>query len=463
MSLTRALVEGVWAIRFEDLDEADLDALRALLLDHLGVAARGAATPSGGAARAFAARLGRAARPALPLIGSRRRAGALHAALINACAAHAIEYDDVHNASSTHPGVTVFSAALAAWALAGADERAFVEGVVAGYEVLCRVGRAADPAAQYARGFHPTGTCGQLGAAAAAARILGLGVEEAVCALGAAAAEAAGSMRFLADGSWVKHLNAGQAARSGVEAALLARAGFEAGPDGIAGARGFLQTFSGRARPERLVEGLGERPLELRATSIKAHTCCRYKQGPIDALLELRRKHAVRPEQIARVEVGVLSAGMDIVAEPAAAKRRPRSLVDAQFSMPFGAAVALLEGSAGLEQYDPTRLDDPAVLALMDRVECAADPELDRLYPERWPAWARVHTTAGAVLQARVEHPRGDPENPLPPAELRAKFDALTSRVYTPKRRSAIAETVARLEQPGSLEQLVRLLPGKLS
>ena len=459
---TRQLLERVFALGYDDLTDADLAAVRDLLLDHIGVAARGSRTDAARAARELALVLGGDASRQLPLIGTKVRAGALQAAFANAVSAHSIEYDDVHNASSTHPGVVVFPAALAAQAFAGADERAFWCGVVSGYEIVGRVGRAAGPAAQYDRHFHPTGTCGHLGAAAAVARILGLDVDAAVSALGIASTMAGGGMRFAADGSSVKLINPAAAARNGVEAALLAQRGYDGGPDAIAGPRGFFDTFSGEAQPELLLSGFGERPLELRNTSIKAHTCCRYNQGPIDALLELRRIHALAAEGVESIQIGMLSAGMDLVARPVEAKREPRSVVDAQFSMPFAAAVALTDGRANLEQYRLDRLGDKRIRELMARVECVADPELDRGYPERWAAWARVRTRDGRTLEARVAYPKGDPENPFSKRELREKFAALTAPVYSAARRAQIFAALERCDQPGSLKQLLELLPGDL-
>ena len=119
------------------------------------------------------------------------------------------------------------------------------------------------------------------------------------------------------------------------------------------------------------------------------------------------------------------AAGWALVAEPLAAKRRPANVVDAQFSMPFGAAVALLRGHALPADHDAASLADPQLHALMDRVEPYRDPELDARYPAQWPAEVTVELRDGRVLRERVEHPKGDPENPLSPAELREKLAGL--------------------------------------
>ena len=455
MSRTRDLAEAVSGIEFDSLGDDEIAAVRRLLLDHIGVAAAGSATDSAVAFRRTMSRFAHDDWATLPVIGAGEAAAAVPAAMANAVAGHCIEYDDVHNASSSHPGVVIFPAALAATVLAGGDERDLVRSVVIGFEVMCRAGRAADPAAHYARHFHPTGTIGSLGAAAAAVSAFGLGAEGLNSAVGIAATMASGSMEFLCDGAWTKRLHPGLAARNGVEAGLLAVDGYVGTVDGICGERGFLAAHSDAPVPERLMAGWGEQPLEVVETSIKRHTCCRYNQGAIDALLAISSEHALAADDVESVLIGIPSVGVDIVAEPADAKRRPASVVDAQFSLPFAAAAALLWGRAGLAEYDESRFDDPAALALMDRVGYEVDPDIDRDFPLKWRAWARVTTRGGAVLTCRVDDPKGDPANPFSDDECQQKFNDLASAAYSAESRSAIAEHALSIGAPGSLKALL--------
>ena len=458
MSLTRELVTRVRELEYDDLTDEDRAATRRLLFDHLGVAANGSGTESARAMQRFtgAADGGEG----FPITGTTLRVDPLPAAMANAVAAHSIEYDDVHNAASSHPGVVVFPAAMAAAEISGADTQSFLLGVAVGYEVMCRVGRAANPPSHYARHFHPTGTTGHFGATAAAASILELDADTTVSALGIAATMAAGSMQFLRDGAWTKRLHPAHAARNGVEAALMARQGFRGTEDGIAGDRAFLAGYSEHPNPKELLADWRDRPLEVRNTSIKAHTCCRYKHGPIDALLRLRAEQELRADEVATITIGIPTVAEDIIWQPTAVKRRPATVVDAQFSMPFGAAVALARGRASLSEYDETSLDDPEIVRLMDLTECVIDTELDLTYPEQWRAWAEVETVDGRSLRADVDDPKGDPTNPLSPEELRAKFDNITSGCYTVERRNAIAGVSANLGRDSSLDDLVGLLPG---
>lgn len=453
MSLTRDLVDAVWSLDYEDLREEDLRATRMLLLDHVGVAACGSATESARAAARWAGSLGSDG-TSFPVIGRPGTIPAVAAGLANAVASHSIEYDDVHNAASLHPGVVIFPTAMSMATITGASAADFLIAVVRGYEVMCRVGRAANPAAEYARHFHPTATVGHLGSAAASASLLGLDRRQTTWALGIASTMAGGGMQFLVDGSWTKRLHPALATQNGINAARLASESYLGGEDGIGGSRGFLVSHSDDPHPEWLLENFGTDPLEVRATSIKAHTCCRYNQGPIDAVLELRAAHRLDPATIRSVTIGLPTAAVDIVAEPRQEKMRPKNTVDAQFSLPFGIAVALLAGRAGLAQYTDAMLADADVLRVMELVDFEVDPEIDRFYPRQWKAWARVSLRDGGVVEAAVADPKGDPNNALTDDELRAKFEELTSGCWGAPRRERVRESIGGLGATATLGDL---------
>lgn len=453
-NLTHRLLHRAWEI---EIGSADLNAARSLLYDHLGVTAAGSGDESARSiGRVADITFGRGA--TLPLVGGSREMPALGAAMTNAVAAHSTEYDDVHNSSSSHPGVVVFPAALAAGRLTDANATTFLRAAVVGYEVMCRIGIAANPPSLYARGFHPTPVIGVFGAAAAASFIMGLPVSRAVSALGVSASMAAGSMQFLLDGAWTKRLHPGLAARNGVEAALMAAEGFRATEDPLAGEKGFFAAYCQSARPESMLDQWGERPLEVSATSVKAHTCCRYKQGAIDALLQIRSRGDFSPAEISSVTIGIPSVAHDIVWAPVELKRRPQGVVDAQFSMPYGAAVALSRGRAGLPEYRESLLSDPDLIRLMDLTTCQVDPVLDEAYPRQWRAWAEVTTFDGRHWRAAVDDPKGDPANPFTPEELEAKFSQITEGIYSPARKAGIAATVAGLGAGTELDDLTPIL-----
>ncbi|MDH3190086.1 MAG: MmgE/PrpD family protein, partial [Acidimicrobiia bacterium] len=292
--------------------------------------------------------------------------------------------------------------------------------------------------------------------------LLGLDVEQTVSAMGIAATMASGSMQFLLDGAWTKRFHPAHAARDGIEAALMAEAGYKGTKDGIGGDRGFLAGYSSDPQPKEILADWGFRPLEVRNTSIKAHTCCRYKQGPIDGLIEIRRSHDIKSEDVTRMRVGILSVADEIISSPEDLKRRPTTIVDAQFSMPYGAAVAISRGAASLAEYDGSLFDDPEILRLMDLTESVVDTDLDLSYPAQWRAWSEVTTKSGDVFRAEVNDPKGDPTNPMSPAENVAKFQVLTSHAYSTGRREALVAAVSEIGRKTSFSQLIDLLPADL-
>jgi 2-methylcitrate dehydratase PrpD len=418
------LAEFCADLRWDDLPAVARARAAELVLDLLGVAARGRDADSSRAVEAFV---------------RTQPAGAAWTALLMGACAHATEMDDVTTESSLHPGAAVIPAALALGRETGASGRAALEAIVAGYEVTMRVGNALGAAASYARGFHPTGVAGAFGAAAACAKLLGADIAS---ALGIAGTMASGSLAYLDDGSWTKRLNPAWAAHSGVVAARLAASGFNGPRSAIEVA---LRGYSDAPRPERLLEGVSLDDLQVMRVSIKPYGCCRYAHGIIDAVLALRAEHRIAPRDVERMRLGVLSGGWSLVADPPERVLDPRSVVDAQFSAPYAAAVALARGRAGLAEFGEAALADPEVRMLLGRIECVRDASLDREYPRRWPAAVEIALRDGRVVRDRVEHALGEPENPLPREALIERFVDMLGR---PDARALAQRILALADAP---------------
>ena len=456
MEETKKLTEKCHDLHYNALSEDVIERVKYLALDYLGVAARGSVSESSHPVQGFIANFGEDPDGAV-VIGTNMKAAAPYAALANGAAAHSLELDDVSNEASLHPAVSTMSAALAAGHIAGCSGKEFIEAVVAGYEVVVRLGISLDPAAHYAQGFHPTGTCGTLGSAITVAKMLKLNQEGMLNALGIAGSQAAGSMEFLAEGAFTKRLHPGWAAHSGMIAALLAREGFTGPGTALEGKFGFLHAYSPRSNPARILENWGD-PYKVMETSIKPHACCRYKQGPIDGILKIVRENDLKAPDIAKVTLGILKAGFPIVAQPEELKRNPRTIVDAQFSMPFGAALAIIYGRASLEEYTQENVSSPQVREMMERVFCVEDPELEKEFPKKWPASVEILTTKEDRHVTKIDYPNGDPENPLSWDELIKKFETLVAPIFSSKRVKEIIGRVQRLEKEDNLDSFAALL-----
>jgi len=429
-----------------DLKEGDAEIherARQLLLDYLGVAIAGSRTES---AKAVCRMLAASAPPGpSTVIGTGLQISPEYAALANGTAAHSIELDDTHQAGSIHLGVVMFSTAISlSQSQPDTDVGQFVSAVVAGYEVAARLAMALQPKHHYELGFHPTATCGVFGATVTAAKLLRLSEEQMLSAGGIAGSMAAGSLEFLANGTWTKRLHPGLAAQNGILAAKLAAAGFRGPSTIIEGRDGFLSAYSRNSKPELVTQNLG-RDFAILHTSVKPHACCRYMQAPIDVLIELATTHDIHPEQVERVEVAVLEAGWPLVCEPRQRKYSPINIVDAQFSMPFGAAVALMYRKAGLDQFTEENFRSPEICSVMSKVVLTKDTRIEENFPAEWPARVEVQLKNGTRLEKYIRFPKGDPENPLSWPELTAKFSSLATHVIPEDRCSQIIDSVGAL------------------
>ena len=453
--ITQTLAKFASNVNYEDLPPDVVDRAKYFCLDFAGVTLNGSTTDSAKAVVRALDDVGRSGPSTI--VGTNKRALPEYAAMANGTAFHSIEMDDVNNEASLHPGVVAFPTALAMADIAPVSGKDFISAVVAGYDVIIRLGRALKPKEHYGRGFHPTGTCGAFGGAAVAARLLGLQGDDYTHALGIAGSQAAGSMEYLAQGAWTKRLHPGWSAHSGIWAALLARAGYSGPTTILEGRDGFLNAYSGDPDPSLVLKDLGEE-YQVTRTSVKPHACCRYNQGPIDCLLEIGKSNDFQAMDIEEVKIGVLSQGMRLVAEPVEAKRNPESVVDMQFSMPFAAAVALSYGSASLNEYAIGIPDRPEVRHIMDRVQCVTDPKLDAQTPKLFPAWAEVRTSNGRTMRSELTYPKGDPENPVTWDEMRTKFNLLSAPVISSQRQKEIISAIDSLEQMNDVRQLASLL-----
>ena len=456
MGITQELAKYCSGLKFRQLPEEVIGRVKYFFLDFIGVACRGSRGDSSQSMYRFVREMDRGAKNGV-IIGTKERAPYLYAALANGTSSHAIEMDDVNNEASLHPGVVIFPSALATCEMAGATGKSFIEAVVLGYEVMIRLGKALGPENSYRRGFHPTATCGTFGSSVAASKIMGLKEEKMTSAMGIAGSQAAGSMEYLAQGAWTKRFHAGWAAHSGMIAAHLARKGFRGPTSIIEGRDGFLHAYSNGADSSKVLEGIGS-GFEILHTSVKPHACCRYMQPPIDAILKIVKENDLPAEKVEKVKVGVLSAGARLIAEPLEEKYTPQSIVDAQFSMPFGAAVAILYRKAGLGEFRLSKIRSEEVKRMMRRVECVTDPDLEKTFPKQWCATAEIFTKDEQRYFAKVEYCKGDPENPLSWDELIEKFHDLSHGLMSKNQRLKIIDEVRNLEMIRDFQKWSSLL-----
>jgi 2-methylcitrate dehydratase PrpD len=412
--------------------QARAGAARALL-DTVGVTLAGASQP---AARIVQRVIEADGSGPCRVLGTTLHASPGNAALANGTAAHALDYDDMCFVSLAHPSAPLVSAALAAAETAGASGPALLDAYVVGFELEGRLGRAMNPR-HYQRGWHCTSTLGTIGAAAAASRLLGLDAKATGHALAIAASEASGLKENF--GTMVKPLHAGLAARNGVLAAQLAKAGMTASAAAIGGPQGFLAAMdSEHAALDGVAGDLGTR-WEILDTGItvKLYPSCAGTHPALDALLDLKRLQGFSGDDVEAVEIGV-----DPIVATILIYDRPSSGLEGKFSMPFCAAAAVVRGRVGLETFHPSQIADPAIVAMQARVRMRIDPALDASAPPLTQARVTVRLRDGRVLTACANGARGYHDRPASNDELAAKFMSCATEAMS---EAQAVETLAAL------------------
>ena len=447
--ITDTLADYVADLRFSDLPGEVPHRARHLAIDLIGSIIRaGKEADSTPSLLGMLKRLGMDAPGEATVFGLSRRYAPATAALLNGALGHSLDFDDTHSDSSLHPSAPVVPAAFAAAEIVGASGTDLIAAIVAGYEVCCRLGNALDPTAHYARGFHPTATAGTFGAAAAAGKLFGLSSAGIASAFGVAASQAAGSLQFLVNGAWNKRYQVGAAAMNGLIAAALAKEDFIGAADAIEGKHGLLVGYTDNPRPDRAVAGLGQ-VYETMKIGMKPYPACRYTHAAVDGLLVLQRENGWTAADIRSVEIGLHQNGIVLTGAPLEEKRRPRSVVDGQFSMPFAAAMALYKGSFGWDDY--ALLGDPEIEAIAARIDVRRDERLEGL---RHPFGANIAvTTAAGTIERNIPDPSGEPETFPDRAAVEAKFMTLATPVLG-NAASSLFSRLDNLETVADIRQL---------
>lgn len=385
--------------------------------------------------RAHAAELGHG-RSSLPGFGA--TAFPALAAWINGAASHSVEFDDIFKDAVYHPGCPTIAAALAVAEDRGASGEALLRAIVVGYEISTRIGAAVQPS--HYTYFHTTGTAGVFGGAAAAATLLAPGDASVLAhALATAGTFASGLQQAFRSDSMTKPLHAGHAAQVGVLAAQGAAEGVTGALDLLEGEAGFGAALSDGADWSVATDGLGSR-YHVTQVTFKNHGCCGHAFAAIDAVLALRAQ-GLAPGNAAKIRIEGYRATLDVAGHP-----RPRSAAEAKFSTPYVAAHALVHGSVRLEAFSPSRLGDPAIRNLMERIELVEDPALTAAFPGQRAARVIATTLDGRTLAHFAPCRKGDPEAPLTDAELDDKFLELAGPVAGEARARALLARLWTLE-----------------
>lgn len=451
-SPARELVEFLQALAPERVPASAIDAAKWCLLDTLGCALFGAPEPWSQIMAAEA--LAEASQGHSTIVGQRVTVAAPAAALCNGTAAHGFELDDHLDEAIVHPGAIIISSALAAAEALDAPGSRLLLGIIAGYEMLNRLGLAMGVKPSQ-RGWHKTAVAGPVGAAAAASVVMNLDAERMLAAVGLACATASGTKAFAASegGGMEKRMHAGHAAASGVRAAQLAARGYTAPPSAVDGRFGLLEVMSGEsAQPGLLSSDLGKQ-WAVEHVYVKLYPCCAWIQAAAQQLVTLRGPRPLAPDAIGTVQVGVSAYARMQNGNPA-----PRDTMGAQFSIPYCTALALTGDPADPAMYAPEAIGDTARRELARRVEIVVDPEMEAAYPQHYGARVQLELADGVSRTSSKLDPHGMPADPCSEAELLEKFARLAARVKPQSTIAQIIENVRRAERLGSVREITALL-----
>jgi 2-methylcitrate dehydratase PrpD len=453
MHFSRELARWTRALRYEDLPSDVIEITKYRVLDVVGLALAGVATPFGKSLEAASALMN----PPGPsrLLGIGQKVGVAPAAFINGALSQALEFDDTHNESIVHMSSPAVAAALALAESEGLSGGDVILAVALCNEIACRVGSVA-PGQFHRRGFHPTGLFAPFGATYMSGRVLGLDEGQLVNAAGIAGSFAAGILECWVDGTQSKFLHPGWAAQSGITAAYLGRAG-NTGPGAVFEGRfglfaSHLQDKSVPLDLERITRGLGTH-WESRHASFKPYPVAHVIHPYIDVLLRLRAKHRIDPAQIREIMVPVASFIVGIVCEPVSEKRRPQSDSHGRVSMQYTLAEAMTLGVLDKDAYRPESLNNPDILRLADAVTYRIDPAFPG--SERFKGAVQIVMRDGTVYEGVEEHNRGSAENPMTHVELVDKFNANAADVLDAAQRERIVDVTMKLDQAATASVLV--------
>ncbi len=387
------------------------------------------------------------------VIGMAYRLPLRDAALVNGMLMHGLDYDDTHAAGVLHLTVSTLPAGVAAAAHVRASGADLLAAYIAGVEAGARIASVVKGGLHQV-GFHPTGVIGAFASSIVAGRLMKLSGERLAGAQGIALSLASGSLQFIEDGSWTKRIHPGWAAACGITAASLAADDFPAPREAYEGRFGLYRSHLPPAEFARCDISLATAGLgtvwEVENVAVKPFPACHFVHGCADAAIALYRT-GVDPAQVRSIRALVPEGVVKSVCEPVAAKRRPKNEYDAKFSIPYAVACGLARGRLGLAEMLPQAFTDPAIEALMDKVEYAVDGAAN--FPRHYSGEVTVTLENGRTLGKRVAVNRGNPDQPLANAEIEAKYFENCALTLSDDAARGIRNMVLGLESLESAER----------
>ncbi len=452
-SPTHVIADFVVNTAYEDLPDAAVQYAKMSIVDGIGTCIAGSESPAGRIITDYA-REGDS-RPEATVISKGFKTGAPEAALANGTMMHALDYDDCAENFLGHPTTVILPAVLALGESTGISGKEALLSYILGYEVGSKIGSGMG-SAHYDAGWHPTSTIGALAAVIAATRILRLDVPQTRTAIGIAASLASGLRQNF--GTMTKPLHAGNAARNGVFAALLAQKGFTSDQGILENPLGFARVFSGTVEADlkKMISNLGA-PFEIvsDAPIIKLYPSCRATAGCIDAILHLVRRHNIGADDVGEVECRTSPHTPTVLIHS-----RPQTALEGKFSLQYCMAIAIVDREVGLGQFTDDKVQNAQIQKLITKVRYTHPPEIGSASADsmRGRVEVAVRLKNGTEFSKPVEAAKGDPRNPLSQEEMESKFLDCARLVFSPQDARRCLDNILQLEHIRDISELMKLL-----
>ena len=450
---SKRIAEFVASLNYEDLPKEVIEKAKDCVRDHLGCVLGSYPIEESKMVAEWVRDLGD--RKESTILGWGHKTSCRNAAFANGYFAEVLETQDGVTYGNNHPASVILPASLAVAEYLKKGGKEFLTAVVAGYEVMNRIAASLPP--EKSVGFMKTGTTGTLAASLSVGKLLGLNSAQLVNAMGIAGFILPISSRENMWGPTIKPCIGGQAAKAGVEAALLAQKGFTGCQEILMGTPprylGFCNLVSREPVPGKLTEGLGERYTIL-DVYFKPYAACRLSHSAIEAALTLVEENDILPEAIESIEVKTFArAAREIGGRYPEADS---SFITCQFSLPYILAVVVSDRTIGPKQYRREKISDPRIQEIAKKVQVTSDDLMTSLYPEKAPAKVKISRRDGRAFEKQIDHPKWEPERGIPKEEHLAKFHTLASEILPKERIEKIDRVIDHLEKSKRISTLIR-------
>ena len=340
------------------------------------------------------------------------------AALINGLNSHVAEMDDGVRFGMIHPGAPIFSALLPVAEKFNVRSEDLIRGVLVGYDAALRLASAIQPS-HYKRGYHPTATCGSIGATMAIAAMLIFTKKEMEDALGAVSVSAAGSLKVVGNSSELKPYNVGRAASLAIQSAIVGKAGLTSPMDSLGGKTGFLNMTTDSLKKEHLFRS-PPKGYWIHSVYIKPFAACRHAHPSIEAALEIIQENTFYTGDVKKITITTyegLKGRHD--------NQEVSSVSSAKMSIPFSVAIALNSGSAGIQDFNQEAVESNKNKVLSKKITIEENQKYSDLVPDKRPASIQIDLKDGKSYRKEIIYPKGEPENPMSNQELKEKYKEL--------------------------------------